>query len=305
MKLQQLRFFTAVYEEGSFSAGAVRVNATQSGLSMQVRELEERFGVQLLTRSSTGVRPTEAGRRFYAQAVKVLRASTEAEEVLRHAAGAISGQVRIGLMPTFTRAVLAPALLTFTRSHELVRVSVLEAYSSQLCDEVAKGAIDFAVVPAIDGMLHVQATPMGTDREYLVSSPSHGPTHLTPIRLRDLQPLKLVLPSRANARRVRIEAYLAANGIEVDDILELDAMLGTLDLVSTSDWMTILPGILCAPDVDGRHRTLNPVEGPVLTVDYAMIEPSSKSLSQAARAFASILQEQLDGTLLWNPNAAI
>ncbi len=305
MKLQQLRFFTAVYEEGSFSAGAVRANATQSGLSMQVRELEERFGVQLLTRSSTGVQPTEAGRRFYAQAVKVLRASTEAEAILKRASGAVTGHVRVGLMPTFTRAVLAPVLLRFTRSHELVRLSVLEAYSSQLCDEVAKGAIDFAVVPAIDGMLQVQATPMGTDREYLVSSPSVGPSHLKPVHLRDLQPLKLVLPSRANARRVRIDAYLAANGIEVDEILELDAMLGTLDLVSSSDWMTILPGILCAPDADGKDRTLNPIEGPVLTVDYAMIEPSSKTLSEAARAFATILQEELDRTLVWNPATAI
>ncbi|MGI9416444.1 MAG: LysR family transcriptional regulator [Geminicoccaceae bacterium] len=305
MKLQQLRFFTAVYEEGSFSAGAARVNATQSGLSMQVRELEERFGVTLLTRSSTGVQPTEAGRRFYAQAVKVLRASTEAEEILKRAAGAISGHIRIGLMPTFTRAVLTPALLRFTRSHELVRLSVLEAYSSQLCDEVAKGAIDFAVVPAIDGMLQVQAAPMGTDREYLVSSPSNDRVHLQPVRLRDLAPLRLVLPSRANARRVRIDAYIAANGIEVEDILELDAMLGTLDLVASSDWMTILPGILCAPDAEGQHRTLNPIEGPVLTVDYAMIEPNSKTLSQAAAAFATILQDELDRTLLWNPDAAI
>jgi DNA-binding transcriptional LysR family regulator len=305
MKLQQLRFFTAVYEEGSFSAGAARVNATQSGLSMQVRELEERFGVQLLTRSTTGVQPTEAGRRFYAQAVKVLRASTEAEEVLKRASGAVSGHVRVGLMPTFTRAVLAPALLRFTRSHELVRLSVLEAYSSQLCTEVAKEAIDFAIVPAIDGMLQVLATPMGTDREYLVSSPRFGPPHLKPVRLRDLGRLRLVLPSRANARRVRIDAYIAANGIEVDEILELDAMLGTLDLVSSSDWMTILPGILCAPDAEGQDRTLNPIEAPVLTVDYAMIEPNAQTLSHAARAFATILQEELDRTLIWNPAAAI
>ncbi|MGI9492503.1 MAG: LysR family transcriptional regulator [Geminicoccaceae bacterium] len=305
MKLQQLRFFVAVYEEGSFSAGAARVNATQSGLSMQVRELEHRFGVTLLTRSSTGVQPTEAGRRFYAQAVKVLRASAEAEETLKRAAGAVSGHIRAGLMPTFTRAVLTPTLLRFTRSHELVRISVLEAYSSHLCNEVAKGAIDIAVVPAIDGMQQVQATPMGTDREYLVSAPGHGPPHLEQVRLRELAPLKLVLPSRANARRVRIDAYIAENGIEVEEMLELDAMFGTLDLVSNSDWMAILPGILCAPDADGKERTLHPIEAPVLTVDYAMIEPSAKTLSEAASDFATILQEELDRTLLWNPSAAI
>jgi len=182
---------------------------------------------------------------------------------------------------------------------------VLEAYSSHLCSEVAKGAIDFAVVPATDGMQQVQATPMGTDREYLVSSPGHGPTHLESVRLRELAPLRLVLPSRANARRVRIDAYIAANGVEVEEILELDAMFGTLDLVSNSDWMTILPGILCAPDADGKERALHPIEAPVLTVDYAMIEPSAQTLSEAASVFATILQEELDRTLLWNPTAAI
>ena len=49
MKIQQLRFFVAVYEEGSFSAGAIRVNATQSGLSMHVRQLENRYGCLLYT----------------------------------------------------------------------------------------------------------------------------------------------------------------------------------------------------------------------------------------------------------------
>ena len=64
MKLQHLKYFAAVYEEGSFSAAVQRVHATQSGLSIHVRQLEERFQVMLLNRSSTGVNPTETGRRF-------------------------------------------------------------------------------------------------------------------------------------------------------------------------------------------------------------------------------------------------
>jgi LysR family transcriptional regulator, nitrogen assimilation regulatory protein len=42
MKLQQLRYFAAVYEQGSFSAAAEKVNATQSGLSMHVSQIEKR-----------------------------------------------------------------------------------------------------------------------------------------------------------------------------------------------------------------------------------------------------------------------
>ena len=90
MKVQQLRFFVAVYEEGSFSAGAIRVNATQSGLSMHVRQLEDRYGVALLNRSSTGVTPTEAGRTFYGRAIEVLNAVSRAEDTLRELSGVLS-----------------------------------------------------------------------------------------------------------------------------------------------------------------------------------------------------------------------
>ena len=116
MKLHQLKSIVAIYEEGSISAGAARVNATQSGLSMQIRDLEQRHGVTLFQRSSSGIRPTETGRRFYVKAVDVLRAAWEAEEELRRSRGALTGTVRVGLMPTFTRALLPKVLLRFSES---------------------------------------------------------------------------------------------------------------------------------------------------------------------------------------------
>ena len=84
MKLQQLRYFAAVYEHGSFSAAADKVNATQSGLSMHVSQMEKRYEVVLFQRSSSGVTPTEAGRAFYLEAVKVLAAASQREVPQRH-----------------------------------------------------------------------------------------------------------------------------------------------------------------------------------------------------------------------------
>ena len=100
MKLQHLKYFVAVFEEGSFSAGAQRVNATQSGLSMHVRQLEDRYQVKLLNRSSSGVTPTEVGKRFYQDAVRVLHAATEADANLKSMSGTVTGHVTVGLMPT-------------------------------------------------------------------------------------------------------------------------------------------------------------------------------------------------------------
>lgn len=300
MKLQQLKFFVAVYEDGSFSAAADRVNATQSGLSMHVSQLEKRYGVQLFDRSSSGVTPTETGRNFYREAVEVLAAAARAEDRLVHLSKALVGDIHVGLMPTFTRAVLSPALLRFKTEYPDVRLSISEAYSGALGREVAEGRLDFAVVPAFDNSGPLEGRPIGRDSECLVRRAG-----LAPVRhLRDLAPLKLVLPARTNTRRLRIENYLTLNEIEVGDILELDSMHGTLDIVSRSDWITVLPGILCLPDLDGQRRTVAPLSDPPLTVDYILITPKARPMSVAAQAFADVLQEELNCALEIDPVSA-
>lgn len=304
MKIQQLKLFTAVYQEGSFSAGAERMNATQSGLSMHVRQIEDRYGVSLFERSSTGVTPTEAGRLFYDAAIKVLDEAAKAEMVLKDLSGSTSGHVRVGLMPTFTRSVLSPMLLRAAKELPNIRISVHEAYSGILSQEVVEGRLDFAVVPAVDSTLGLNAVTMGQDLECLVCSANNdlnlGPT----VDLSTLPPLRLVLPHMINARRPRIDHYLAVQNVKIHDVMELDSMLGTLDLVTQSDRVSILPGILCLPDLDGKKRQITPLSHPALQTDYMRITPKTRDLSDAAQAIADILQEELNNALEIDPVSA-
>ena len=139
---------------------------------------------------------------------------------------------------------------------------------------------------------------MGEDRECLVCSLDQTfPTHDGQVVLRDLPPLQLVLPGKGNARRHNIETYLAVNDIKVNEVLELDTMHGTLDLVTRSNWVSILPRVLCLPDLDGARRQVLPLADPPLSVDYMRIETGSRPLNQAARAFADILQQELASAL--------
>ncbi len=297
MKLQHLKYFVAVFEEGSFSAGAQRVNATQSGLSMHVRQLEDRYRVQLLNRSSTGVTPTEVGRRFYHDAVRVLHAAADAEAHLKALSGEVTGQVTVGLMPTFTRATLGPAILRFTEEFPNVKVTVREAYSGELSRQILAGELDFAIVPAFDADVRLRASVMGSDKEYLVVNSQSKIGLEGPVRLADLPPLDLVLPSRENVRRRKIEQYLATNGVGIGRLIELDSMFTTLDLVERSDWVTILPGILCLPDLSGERRRVVPIVQPELSVEYIRIEPMSVPLSDSGQAFYSVLKDEMTKAL--------
>ncbi len=294
LKLQQIRHFVAVYEEGSFTAAARRENATQSGLSMQIKELELALGARLFDRLPSGVSPTTIGRRLYEHCTRILRDISDMRNDMTALSKAVTGDVHVGLMPTFTRAILAPALLAFSAAHPYVNVRITEAYSGVLTQEVAKQVLDFAIVPPGHAGPAIRAHRIGTDREYLLTRADTDRPHLSPVELaRETTPLRLIVPGPSNARRGRIDAYLEACCVPVAAILEMDAMMGTLDLVARSDWVTILSGVLCAPDRDGRIRKLHPLTGPELHVDYMLIEPSTRSLSPAARLFAEAITVEM------------
>jgi DNA-binding transcriptional LysR family regulator len=294
LNFRQIRAFVAVYEEGSFNRAARRENATQSGLSMQIGNLEAEIGLRVFERSAKGVVPTQAGERLYRRATAILRAMSDTESELAALAGEVSGRIRVGLIPAFTYSLLAPALAAFIERYRNVDATITEAYSPTLSEAVARGEFDFAVVPAGRERSGIRSSHFGSDRELLVSGRHSSLTHLEPVRLAAMPPLKLVLPTHGNARRERLETYFAANGVGIAAILEMDAMLATLEFVAETEWMTIVPSIIVSGDVPGKARKLNPIVVPRAGVDYTVIEPSGRALSVSARLFLETLRSQFE-----------
>jgi LysR family nitrogen assimilation transcriptional regulator len=283
--LRQIRAVIAVCEEGSFTRAAEREHATQSGISQHVAATERGLGVRLFERTSTGVTPTPAGLRFYKRCVEAVGMLATAGEEARAMAGVVTGELRIGMMPTFTRAVLAPTLDDFVRRHPDVRLHIVEGYSNTLTEMVRGDALDFAVVPAFEGEIGIKARRLVRDREMLISGPRRGLTPLTPVRLAALRPFKVVVPGPDNVRRRNLDTYFATNGVEVDALLEMDAMIGTLELVARSDWVTVLPSLISVNDIGGGEFAVNPVADPPLHDEFVLIQPARRTLSAQARLF--------------------
>jgi LysR family nitrogen assimilation transcriptional regulator len=195
-------------------------------------------------------------------------------------------------MPTMTRCVLAPTLARFIEMHPNVVVRVVEAYSAALTEQVQSAELEFAVVPAFSGAPGLKSRLFLRTPEVLVSKTTNTRAHLAPVRLAELDPLKLVVPSKANTRRRLIETYLASNGVRIERLLELDAMLGTLDFVARTDWAAILPGIMMADELRSRQFTVNPISDPPFGLDLVLIEPSRQPISASAQAFLEVLQEE-------------
>lgn len=299
ISIRALRAFIAVYEEQSFSRAAARENATQSGMSTQVKNLELKLGTPLLIRDRKEYSLTPAGQTVYREGQRILRALIETETAVAQMGSEVAGLVRFGLIPSLTRSVLIPALDEFTGLYGRVELSLLEEYSGSLTRRVLDGDLDFAIVPGGDLPPGLTARFVARDREMIMSRAGGlpGHPHLEPAPLAALAGRRLIVPSRANVRRKRIDTLLSAHGVHVAETMEMDGMLGTIEMVGRTDWLAILPSALCHADKDGALRQLNLLADPPAGVDYVIVEKSETPLPRAAALLSETLIRHTEAVL--------
>ena len=291
--LRQVRAVIAVCEEGSFTRAAERENATQSGISQHVAAVERTLGVKLFERGSGGIVPTPAGLRYYKRCVEAVGTLEHAAEEARSLAGEVAGELRIGLMPTFTRAVLAPVLEDFVPRCPDVRLHIVEGYSNLLTEMVLDDALDFAVVPAYEGTIGLKSRLLLRDREMLISGPRRGLSALAPLKLSEIRPLKIVVPGPDNIRRRNLDTYFQSHGVEIEAMLEMDAMIATLEFVARSDYATILPSVIAVNDIGRGELIVNPIVAPELHAEFVVIQPARRTLSTQARLFLERFEREV------------
>jgi LysR family hydrogen peroxide-inducible transcriptional activator len=168
MDFKQIRYFVAVAEAGSFSAGARRAFVTQPTLSAAIAAFEAELGFALLERHARGVRLTTRGEEVLETSRAILR---QAERLKAASLGTPPGRpLRLGILPT-----IAPALVT----HCIGRLQGLDlgrswrtedAPLAKLRERLANGRYDIiltALGPAARGHRQLE---LASDRQALAIS---------------------------------------------------------------------------------------------------------------------------------------
>ena len=166
-----------------------------------------------------------------------------------------------------------------------MRLHIVEGYSSLLTEMVLDEELDFAVVPAFEGTIGLKSRLLVRDREMLISGPKRGLPPLAPVRLSECKPLKIVVPGPDNIRRRNLDTYFQSHGVEVEAMLEMDAMIATLEFVARSDWVTVLPSVISVNDIGRGELIVNPIAEPELHAEFVVIQPTRRTLSTQARLF--------------------
>jgi hypothetical protein len=116
-RLASMETFIRVVETRSFSGAARQLRVGQPAVSKTVAQLETYLGVKLLTRSTRGLTPTEAGLGYFERAKRAIEEADEAELAARGAGTGLKGRLRVCAAVTFARIHLIPLLPQFLAQH--------------------------------------------------------------------------------------------------------------------------------------------------------------------------------------------
>ncbi|GAB6387671.1 LysR family transcriptional regulator [Stutzerimonas marianensis] len=297
MELRQLKYFTCLYEEGSVTKAAQRLNIVQPALSMQIAKLEEELGQPLFERTPKGMTPTEAGVQAYRLFMPILGELLEARQTLIDRSGKIGGRINAGLIASAANQALASTLAYFVEHHPDVEMQVSYGYSQDLIDRVLSGALDFAVINQSFQQEHLHRRDI-LDEELLVATGATTRLRLpTPIPLAALGELKLVLPSRRHGLRMVIDQALAAQGLDLSPHLELDDLTVIESFLRRSDWISVLPATVLQRGLEDGALRAYPLAAPGITRRMVCVHDSRRPLTPAATLFIDIISKTL-GTAL-------
>jgi DNA-binding transcriptional LysR family regulator len=149
MELRHLRYFCAVAEHGSFTTAARQLNVSQSGVSGQVRDLENEIGVSLLRRNQREVTLTAEGSIFFQEAREILIRADRAVELAVRSSSGVSGTLTVGLCGPATAAFLPKLIRKFRKQFPGVRVALRELTPSEQIEALLNGHIDIAFTRGI------------------------------------------------------------------------------------------------------------------------------------------------------------
>jgi DNA-binding transcriptional LysR family regulator len=295
MDTRQLAAFCAVVERRSFSQAAERLGVTQPAVSLQVRALEKRLGTQLLDRSGRRVEPTEAGRRLYRGAQRLLALEEQVlADVVADAEGELAGVLSIGAS-TGPAAVVVPLLLCeFQREHPAVRVA-LEVHDTRTVVElVAERQLELGVVGASPRHRGVQFEPFAYDEVVLVCPPGHRFAGKT-LDVHELATETLVVMQEGAGVRRIVDDQLRRLGLRLRDLdvrLELGLQESVRSAVLAGFGVTFISRAAVEAELASGVLAEARIEGMDGSREIVLARGTARVPTRAAQSFAEFARDR-------------
>lgn len=294
VQFQQLQYFVAVAETRHFTRAAERVHVAQPSLSQQIRALERELGADLFVRARGNIALTDAGEALLPLARRILADADTARHEVQELVQLRRGRVRLGATPSLCTGLLPDVLRAFHDRYPGIQLLVQESGSRDLVRELARGALDLALIVLPLPAPAPALTTVELLREDLVvvSSPeAPAPGGGRPaVEISDLENERLVMFRYGyDLRELTVTACRSA-GFEPEFAVEGGEMDAVLGFVRAGLGVAVVPRMVASRA--GRGLRVTPLARPGLSRTIALAHRSDVAPPRGARELQRMLLER-------------
>lgn len=225
MDIRFLETLLTVFDCGSVAEAARRLNMTAAGVSQRIHALEADIGTQLVFRSGRTIRPTPTATAIIDRSRRLLRDVRDIKSIAT--SGQLTGEIRVGVIPTTLSGLLPDILVPFTKAHSKIDVKIVRDHSVALYQRVLDEQIDAAITS------HPPFALPKTCGWFLLREEPFVVLTARSMRMRDPHEILASQPFIRLTRNVYagqlIDNYLRKMGIKPKELFEFDGF----DLIAT------------------------------------------------------------------------
>lgn len=284
LNLSHLRAFHAAASEGTLTRAAERLHVSQPTLSSQVKELEERHGVQLFERHGRRLSLTPLGRELAGIAGRLFDLRDEAEDLLQGARSLERGQLTLG---ADSPRLAAQLLARFRAAYPGVQLSLRLGTSREVVRDLHELRCDVALLAEITAMPELQTVPVQSGR-LMALLPSWHPwrTHRA-VPVRDFASAQLILRPEGSLTRSLFDRMIqeTLGPDETIEALEVNTREGVVEAVAAGLGL----GVVNEHEATADRRVLaRPFDPPGPAMEERIVCLPARARLRVVRAFMAL-----------------
>ncbi len=218
LDVYELNVFLIAAETENFSEAARHLNLTQPAVSMQIRSLEKKLGVDLFYRAGRTLTLTEPGKALMAMARDMVNHAIHIEEEIESLKGEVVGHLKIGCSTATGKYFLPHLAARFRRRYPAVQMTIFNHSRELVLEELGEGAVQLGVVSAPPAGREVEYRHFFTDHVVLIVPTNHLWARRDIVAVEELRGVDFILRDHMSGTREEVEAALMQAGLSVNDL---------------------------------------------------------------------------------------
>jgi LysR family transcriptional regulator for metE and metH len=292
LEIRHLKLIVAVAEEGTVTKASHRLHLTQSALSHQLRDIENKLGATLFLRANKKMTLTPAGERLLASAHRLLYELKRVEDEVRQIASDQQATLRLST-ECYTCYHWLPSLLkVFNRKFPRVSVEIDVAATRQPIQALLSGKIDLAIVstPIRDSRLLTK--PLFQDELLVVMKPDHPLASRPYIRAKDFAEEKLFVYALPKEENTVFQKVLIPAGIEPKQFVQVELTEAIVEMVKAGLGISVLAQWAVAPQIKTGALSVRPLTSKGLRRQWSGVTLKNQMHSKYALEFINSLADK-------------